>query len=218
MGRIWFPGNPWPDGHRIAMFAWNGRLDHDGRLWFNLELTTAPYLETPPSEAVAGTDHWSSAETWEEYERCWLTSYGFGDLLAGTPERPFRLTRPHRLTADPLPLSRPGADLTWFTHVLGHDASADHELVFTPEATGTGHRIDWTAKVALTYLLGEEDFRHGFRVLLRDRAPGDISFPDDVPVHRAREMLAAVVDVPERFTPRDAETRTVLTYTPPTGA
>jgi hypothetical protein len=167
---------------------------------------------------VVETGYWTSREWWREYARCWLTSYGFGDLLAGTPGEPFRFTRPHRLTADPLPLAHPGADLTWFIHVLGHDASADHELTFTPEETGPGHRIDWTAKVALTYLLGEEDFRYGFRALLRHRAPDRITFPDDVPVDRARELLAQVVDVPELFVPRNRGDRTVLAFTPPTGA
>ncbi|MFI9011397.1 hypothetical protein ACIGNX_29580 [Actinosynnema sp. NPDC053489] len=216
MDRIWFPGSPWPDGHRIAEFAWNGRLDHDGNLWFNIELTTAPYAENPPSDSVVETDRWTSLWRWYEYERCWLTSYGLGDLLAGTPGNPFRLTRPHRLTADPLPLPRPGADLTWFIHVLGHDSSADHDLTFTPEPTGTGHRIDWTAKVALTYL-GEEEFSHDFRILLRNRVPGRITFPDDVPIARAREQLAEVVDVPDLFVPQEGDGSPKLVFTPHAG-
>ncbi|WP_430781416.1 hypothetical protein [Actinoplanes sp. G11-F43] len=50
MGRIWFPGNPWPDGHRIEEFAWTGRIDDAGRLWFDLTLRTGPYDEAGVAE------------------------------------------------------------------------------------------------------------------------------------------------------------------------
>ncbi|HWS34937.1 MAG TPA: hypothetical protein VN408_19635 [Actinoplanes sp.] len=45
-GRIWFPGNPWADGHRVEDFTWTGRLDDAGRLWFDITLQTAFYDET----------------------------------------------------------------------------------------------------------------------------------------------------------------------------
>ncbi len=61
MGRIWFPGNPWPDGHRIEEFAWTGRLDDAGRLWFDLTLRTGPYDEAGVAEdrtrTIGRTDH-----------------------------------------------------------------------------------------------------------------------------------------------------------------
>lgn len=40
-GRIFFPGNPWPEGHRIKEFAWSGRLDAKTGLWFDLHVRGA---------------------------------------------------------------------------------------------------------------------------------------------------------------------------------
>lgn len=211
--RIWFPGNPWPDGHRIRGFDWDGRLDHAGNLWFNLEFSTAPYAETPPSDAVVEPGDWTSPDVWRNYHGCSLTTYDWANLRAGTPETPFRFTRPHRLTADPLPPPTPECDPVFALYLLGHDSCADHEITFTPETTGPGHRIDWTARIALTYA-GEEEFRYGFRAVLRNCAPGRIAFPENLPVERARELLARVVDVPDRFTPRERGDHTVLAFTP----
>ncbi|MET3287619.1 UNVERIFIED_CONTAM: hypothetical protein ABID98_000189 [Brevibacillus sp. OAP136] len=38
MNRIYFAGNPWPDGHRIKAFAWSGRLEPGSGLWFDFDL------------------------------------------------------------------------------------------------------------------------------------------------------------------------------------
>lgn len=57
-GRIWFPGNPWPGGHRVTEFAWTGRLDDAGRLWFDLSLQTEPYDDSG-EPATPGPDDFS---------------------------------------------------------------------------------------------------------------------------------------------------------------
>ena len=48
LGRIVFPKNPWPKGHRITKLAWTGRVVPDSGLWFSLHLETAPYDEGGP--------------------------------------------------------------------------------------------------------------------------------------------------------------------------
>lgn len=40
--RIFFAGNPWPEGHPIRTFQWSARLC-DGMVWFDFHLETIDY-------------------------------------------------------------------------------------------------------------------------------------------------------------------------------
>jgi hypothetical protein len=202
-GRIWFPGNPWPDGHRLLECAWTGRLDDAGRLWFDLSLATSDYDENgaPPEDPGKDGD-WVSPSVWSNYHSCSLSSTrweGATGLLAATPQRRFGFTdpRPQRLTADPLPIEDPDAPPAFHVYLLGHDSVAGHEVEFTREDTGR-HRIEWTGRIALTYA-GDEEFRYEFRAEIRDIAVEYIGLPDAMPIDEARRHLARLVDVPERF-------------------
>jgi hypothetical protein len=227
-GRIWFPGNPWPDGHRVTEFAWNGRLDGSGKLWFDLHLETADYDEADeaddeadPADDIDEDDNdiadWLAPTVWQNYHACWLssTSDDATGLLAGTPERPFRFAdraaRP--LVADPLPIEDLDAEPAFHIYLLGHDSVAEHEVTFTPERTG-GHRIDWSGRIALTYA-GDEEFRYGFRAELRNVRLGYVALPTDMPLDEAYRRLTPLVDVPERFVPAEVDGRRVLTLVEP---
>src|SRR5688572_13494611 len=132
-GRIWFPGNPWPGGHRIVEASWTGRLDGTGQLWFDLSLKTADYNdEYDPPDNVDDESSWNAPIVWNNYHACTLSSTKWEDatgVLAAEPDRPFRLTdpRPQRLTADPLPLADPDAPLAFHVYLLGHDSVAGHD-------------------------------------------------------------------------------------------
>ncbi|MGX7669289.1 hypothetical protein [Plantactinospora sp. DSM 117369] len=223
-GRIWFPGNPWPDGHRITEFAWTGRLDGDGRLWFDLMLKTADYDEADDEPAKGSAEEdvnddeddvedFLAPTVWQNYHSCtigstWDDATG---LVAATPGRPFRFAgpEPQRLTADPLPIADPDAAPAFWIYLLGHDSVAAHQVDFVREPSGTGYRIDWQGRIALTYI-GEQEFRYTFRAEIRDVELGHVGIPESMSVDQARAHLAELVDVPEWFVPAEVAGRTVL--------
>jgi hypothetical protein len=215
-GRIWFPGNPWPDGHRVVDFDWTGRLDDAGMLWFDLSLTTAGYDEEGDPAEDPEDDSWQSPVVWGNYHRCSLSSTKWEDatgLLAATPRRPFRFTEPWSLVADPLPIEDLDAPPAFHIYLLGHDSTAGHHVEFTERDTGA-FRIVWTGRIALSYT-GDEEFRYGFRAEIEDVKPRYIGFPEGMSVDDARRQLARLVDVPDRFVAATIDGRPVLAVAEP---
>ncbi|MEU7633077.1 hypothetical protein AB0C34_24390 [Nocardia sp. NPDC049220] len=209
-GRIVFPGNPWPDGHAIEEFAWTGRIDPAGRLWFDLHLRSADYnTERMPEDDAdehEDKDDWSSPIVWHNYHCCTLSSTYWGEddgtgLRAAEPGRAFLLTanQPQRLMADPLPLAQfdDVESLAFNIYLLGHDSVADQEVSFTRRADGT-HDIDWQGRIALTYV-SRYEFEYGFRARISGATLDFIRFPAHFSVEQARRRLAAVLDAPEEF-------------------
>ncbi len=204
-GRIVFPGNPWPAGHAIEEFAWTGRLDRAGNLWFDFHLRSADYAAEGLPEHPAGAPDWSSPVVWANYHRCTLSSTYWGEddgtgFLAATPGKLFQLkaAAPQRLTADPLPL-REIDELEYLAfniYLLGHDSVADQEVLFTRRADGA-HDIEWCGRIALSYA-DDHEFRHRFQVRTT-AALQYIRYPSTLTTEQAHQRLRAVLDAPELF-------------------
>ncbi|MEU1546350.1 MULTISPECIES: hypothetical protein [Nocardia] len=206
-GRIVFPGNPWPEGHAIEEFAWTGRMDQAGSLWFDLHLRSAAYnAERDATDDEDNGESWMSPITWQNYHSCTLSSTYWGEddatgLRAAAPGRPFllRSEQPQRLTVDPLPLAH--ADdvecLAFNIYLLGHDSVADQEVFFTRRPDGR-HDIDWQGRIALTYA-GHVEFRYRFRARISGATLEYIRFPAEISADRALRQLGAVLDAPEEF-------------------
>ncbi|MET8152842.1 hypothetical protein ACIBSW_21935 [Actinoplanes sp. NPDC049668] len=205
-GRIWFPGNPWPDGHRIETFDWTGRLDDLGRLFFDLTLHSAAYDEAgDEDEGRDDQPDWEAPIVWNNYPRCTISSAFWDDatgLLAATPTRPFRLAgpEPQRLTADPLPVEDLDADPAFRVYLLGHDSVADHTLTFTADGTG-GHHIDWIGRIALTYA-GDETFRHEFRAEIRGARLARVAPAEGMTDDEATLRVSHLLGLPEQLAAR----------------
>ncbi|WP_405164912.1 hypothetical protein OG203_07310 [Nocardia sp. NBC_01499] len=205
IGRIVFPGNPWPAGHAIDEFAWTGRIDENGNLWFDLHLRSAKYDEAGSPKSAVGADDWSSPQVWRNSGGCTLSSTYWGEddgtgFLAATPGNPFHLKSltPQRLTADPLPLAEVDQleYLAFNIYLLGHDSVADQEVIFTRRPDG-GHDIAWHGRVALTYV-DDNEFRHAFHVRIVARLEY-IRYPAMLSLEEAHDLLQAVIDAPELF-------------------
>ncbi|MFI7002285.1 hypothetical protein [Nocardia sp. NPDC050175] len=205
IGRIMFPGNPWPAGHAIEEFAWTGRIDENGNLWFDLHLRSAMYVAGGAPESAVADEAWSSPEVWQNYGSCTLSSTYWGEddgtgFLAATPGDPFHLKTltPQRLTADPLPLIELDQleYLAFNIYLLGHDSVADQEVFFTRRPDGR-HDIAWHGRIALTYV-GDDDFRHRFEARIA-AALEYIRYPASLSLEEAHDHLQAVVDAPELF-------------------
>ncbi|GAA5079199.1 hypothetical protein GCM10023319_18590 [Nocardia iowensis] len=205
IGRIVFPGNPWPTGHAIEEFAWTGRIDENGNLWFDLHLRSAEYVAEASTKGAAGTDDWSSPDVWRNYGACTLSSTYWGEddgtgFLAATPGNPFQLKTltPQRLTADPLPLL--DIDqleyLAFNIYLLGHDSVADQEVFFTRRPDGR-HDIDWHGRIALT-CVGDIEFSHRFQAEITATLDY-LRYPTSLSTVEAHDLLRAVLDAPELF-------------------
>jgi hypothetical protein len=190
-GRIWFHDSPWPSGHAVSEFAWSGRLDDEGRLWFDLHLETVDYDSEAPA-AVDLEDSWHSTIVWCNYGNCTLSSTNWADegstgFLVGTPEKPLTWTKlpDQPFTAD---TTRAGDEYDFDTHhafliyLMGHDGVADHRLSVL-RAERAGHfDLEWTGRIALAYA-GDNELVHSFRAAF----PGalfqgfvvDAAIPDD---------------------------------------
>jgi hypothetical protein len=208
-GRIWFPGNPWPGGHRVRTFDWSGRLDGLGRLWFDLHLRTADYDEgdvkndQDQDEDENGEpgerSDWESPIVWNNYHRCTISSTFWGEgsgLLAATAGRPFRLggAEPQPLAADPLPAGDRDGEPAFCIYLLGHDSVADHRVMFTADGTGH-HHVEWVGRVALTYA-GDEEFRYEFRAEIRGARFAGVTPAAGMSVDEARQQLVGLLAVP----------------------
>ena len=134
--RIIFKGNPFPKGHKIEKFTWDGELDPDKGLIFHLHLETDDYDAEDDNKDVEEEEDdisdWLSKTVWNNYHSCTLASkerYQEGIVVA-TPDQKFdfRQLDGLTLTADPLPLAddwNPD-DLAFGIYLLGHDTCADH--------------------------------------------------------------------------------------------
>ena len=110
--RIYFPGNPWPQGHALIDFAWSAELVpkapwHSiilrGRssgpqkapgVWFHLHLESANYYaddgDAKADDDEESTSEWESKVVWHNYHSCTLSStfWGAPGIHAGTKDAP----------------------------------------------------------------------------------------------------------------------------------
>ena len=178
LGRILFPGNPWPKGHAITGFKWTGRVERGTGVWFDLHLETAEYYaEDPKSHANYiddedddSADDWSSKTIWCNYHSCTISStkwLGNGTgFLAGTKESPLDFAKLGKkefaIDDAPRDLSPPRPFAIYLT---GHDSVSSHRIRFKPEASQKLFKIEWSGKIALSYA-GSDEFKHTFNAKL----------------------------------------------------
>lgn len=197
--RIWFPGNPWPEGHRIVEFAWGGRLDPGVGVRFTFELVSADYDEDDPPGAEDGDDEpesdFEAKIAWCNFHRCSVSSAG--GFVVGTPDEPldfatladrtFRVDRPEDLAG-----LDDDDDLAFHIYLLGHDSVADHRIRFPVVHAPFEFELEWDGRIALTYV-GDVELRHGFHVRVRAAAFRGFEIPDELDDAAAERLLTACV-------------------------
>lgn len=158
-GRIWFPGNPWPNGHLVRKVLWSGVLDDDG-LHFRFSATTMDYdfedTDDEPEDEDDELDDWQATGVWGNYHRCRMSG---GFPIAPLSEPFHQSSFKARVDTEPEALIDDD-DFAFETYLLGHDSVGDHSLHLTPNRDGT-HRLIWSGKIALTYR-GDDNFRYRF--------------------------------------------------------
>ncbi|MCB9614406.1 MAG: hypothetical protein H6721_16125 [Sandaracinus sp.] len=165
--RIFFPGNPWREGHAVEHLQWTGRIEADG-LYFDLDLRSANYdaerrLETDDLDL----DSWESPLVWGNYHRCSLSSTKWGQdegIFVADAKAPLDWsTLDQRIFEVDMRTSLDDDEEHAFhIYLLGHDTVLRHQIHFSEPSRGT-YRLRWKAHVALTYA-GDDELKHRLEV------------------------------------------------------
>jgi hypothetical protein len=183
-GRIYFPGNPWPGGHRVVSCALSAIIhpavgtyasdyaNPGPGLMLQLTLESANYDEEDQSDHyVEGEHDWTSKIVWNNYGRCRLgpsQSSQVPGIRVSDGSVPFEFgLASYRFAVDRLP---PDGNVDWETfhetvgfglYLLGHDAVADHDIHLHSRQADGSYTLDWSGRIALTYG-GGTTFEHAF--------------------------------------------------------
>lgn len=214
MDRIYFDGNPWPNGHRIAHFEWSAHFKTEEAysrtpgLYFDLHVKTAEYdeedLDDELEEEEPPTD-WQAKIVWNNYHSCTLSTQEWDDkgFCVGTADAPFNPVTLDGQTflVDHLENDAPenfDFDSTAFdVYLLGHDAVAFHTITFTRIENNT-YKIDWQGKLANTYA-GDDAFKYDFQTVIAAATFRGILIPDEMTNEAAITLLQRFVSKPELF-------------------
>lgn len=228
IGRIWFRGNPWPDGHAVTSCEWSARVERATGLWFDLHLTTANYYAEDPKSGPnyhtadgededADESDWESKTVWCNYHSCTLSSTywpgtGFG-FLAGSKGAPLDLARIGKKTFafddDPADLAPPRP---FGIYLTGHDAVSAHRVHFKREPNKRTYAISWSGKIAMAYA-GSDEFKYSFHAKIKGVRFGGIVFPAGIATQDARDIASPfVVDLYRKWQPQ--KTRNGLRFVP----
>ncbi len=172
-GRIHFPGNPWPEGHALAEFAWTVRVI-DGTVWCDLHLRSADYYAERDIELDEGEDEghdssWEAPGVWGNYHRCTLSST-FWDDDGGFAVCPIDTFTPAWLDGRTFEVDTIAGgtladteldDLAFHVYLLGHDSVANHRIAFHRVGDSDRFDITWSGDIALTYA-GDDHLEHRF--------------------------------------------------------
>ena len=177
-GRIYFPGNPWPEGHPIKELVWTARIDTEAGLWFDLHLESEDYYAEryieDEDDGVADSD-FEAPIAWGNFHACTLSSnkWNTGGWLVGDDEAPLSFAGLVDRTFIVDDLDSPEFEVddlderAFHIYLLGHDDVAGHEIRFAPESTPGWWSLDWRGQIALAYM-GDFAFRYTFRVEARE--------------------------------------------------
>lgn len=173
MNRIFFKGNPYPNGHQIEEFVWSGRLKKDRGLIFDFHLLSADYYAEDNSEEEEDDDKpsWKSKIVWGNYHQCTMSSTYWNDqgAVVGSPESKmdFNNLLNKELIIDSV---QPGEEydaeeFAFSIYLLGHDACANHKIAFTKQYDKSTFDIEWKGNIALVYSGGHE-FEYSFEAVI----------------------------------------------------
>ena len=194
-GRIYFPGNPWPEGHPIKALTWSGRLDAERGLFFDLHLESEDYDTERDVEDLDTDSDYEAPGAWGNYHSCILSStfWHEGGWVVGTPKAPLSFLALAGRTSIVDGLVEPKFDFhdlddrSFHIYLLGHDDVADHRIEF--ERDGDTWDLDWQGRIALAYA-GDYDFDYTFRVEASSVTFSGIRVGAELDDDRAHALLA----------------------------
>ena len=199
--RIYFIGNPYPKGHKIIEFIWEGRVDEDEILWFDFHLRTDDYYAEDVADIIDDlTDtnaDWRSKIVWENFHSCTLSSTYWKEenrnkgVRIGTTYEKVNfddlLTKP--ILVDPLPLSSnfDYGNLAFNIYLLGHDICANHKITIVPK--GDNYDINWIGRIELMAGGEIDDFEYEFSANIQNINFAGFRFPNAWSLQKAEDTF-----------------------------
>jgi hypothetical protein len=166
--RIYFEGNPWPEGHPIKSFAWKARLI-DGEVWFDVHLVSADYYserDIEDDEDVEYESDWKAPIVWGNYHSCTMSSnywHEGGFKACKIEDYSPEFLDGLELEVDMYPDQiEDWDDMAFHIYLLGHDAVACHKIKFLLDGYTNKFTIVWTGLIAQAYV-GDYEFKHPFK-------------------------------------------------------
>ncbi len=201
---ITFIDSAYPEPHNLRELVWSGRLDDQGKLWFDLHLISEDYYANEPDDIedeeteddeYTSLAYWQAKDLWNNYHKCILSSTYWSDdqgFLVGDVNHPFDFTilngKTFHLDAEP---SLEDEACAFSVYLAGHDACANHQITFNQQADGTCH-ILWQGNIALFYS-GFTEFIHQFEADLADINFDGFYFPKDWSLDKATTEFKKVL-------------------------
>ncbi|MBX4899253.1 MULTISPECIES: hypothetical protein [Rhizobium] len=169
--RIYFEGNPWPEGHPIKELLWSAK-EIDGEVWFDIHLESANYnseRDIKDKESSNYTSDWDAPYSWENYQSCILSSddwHNGGFRICSKDEYTPEFLDGLELLIDPHPETITDRnDFAFQIYLLGHDTVAKHKIKFDRIGNSNRFKITWSGKIGRTYV-GDHDFKYNFSVMV----------------------------------------------------
>lgn len=193
---ITFIDSAYPEPHNLREFVWSGRLDDQGKLWFDLHLISEDYYanesddledEETEDDEYTSLAYWQSKDLWNNYHNCILSSTYWSDeqgFIVGDVNHPFDFTmlngKTFHLDSETFLENEACA---FSIYLAGHDASTNHKVLFNQQSDGKFH-ILWQGDIALFYS-GFTEFIHQFKADLTDVNFDGFYFPKDWSLNKA---------------------------------
>jgi hypothetical protein len=174
LGRIYFEGNPWPEGHAIEVFEWTA-TKADERVRFAFHLKSAKYYAEREVNNDEDSD-WLASSVWGNYHACTLSSTQWHEgsfdacaVIGYSAEQLDGLTLHVDKASGNVAEDRD--DYAFHIYLLGHDAVANHQMTFKRIAKSDFFNIRWQGDIALAYA-GRLALEYKFRAeILNVRMP-----------------------------------------------
>lgn len=193
---ITFIDSAYPEPHNLRELVWSGRLDDQGKLWFDLHLISEDYYanesdnledEETEDDEYTSLAYWQSKDLWNNYHKCILSSTYWSDeqgFIVGDVNHPFDFTmlngKTFHLDSEPFLENEACA---FSIYLAGHDACTNHKILFNQQSDGKFH-ILWQGNIALFYS-GFTEFIHQFKADLTDVNFDGFYFPKDWSLDKA---------------------------------
>ncbi len=195
MNRIYFKGNPYPNGHKIEEFIWSGRLIKRKGLIFDFHLVSDYYCAEDVSEdEERGKLWWDSKKAWGNYQQCTMSStfWEGNGVLVGTENNQFEFQKllGRSLIVDSIFEQQEYnyEVLAFNIYLLGHDNCAFHKISFTKQLDKSTFDIEWDGKIALSYS-GDDEFKYSFESKISSAKFRGISLDKELSIDENKELL-----------------------------
>ncbi|MCU0437600.1 MAG: hypothetical protein MUC49_06765 [Raineya sp.] len=203
--KIYFLGNPYPNGHKVKNFVWNGRVDNNENIWFDFHLESENYYAEDESDDIEEPEsNWNAKVLWKNYHNCKISSTYWKEKNKGikigskTKKVNFNNCVQKELIANKLPFSKnfDYENLAFNIYLLGHDNCANHNIIF--KKNKENFDIEWSGKIALTYS-GKNLFDYSFIVNMQNIKFEGFYYPKFWTLKKAEKIFQRNIEDFENF-------------------